>query len=144
MRNVWMQNVCLRYVLCLWVVLGLLHVTTVAQQPDKPQAEPKKLLVIEGDYDMEITVTGAGIFPVELKVTRDAEGQLACESKDQIGVSITGITVDDTGQVTLTGNYQGMAFEFKGTIEGDTIKGEFDISGYAGTWVATRRKPSQE
>ncbi|AEP13795.1 MULTISPECIES: hypothetical protein [Chloracidobacterium] len=140
MRNLWLRYAWLRYGLCLWVVLGLLPVAATAYGPD----EPKKAPAVEGEYDMEITVTGAGIFPVELKVMRDEQGKLICESKDQIGVSITGITVDDDGQVTLTGNYQGMEFEFKGKLEGDTMKGEFDISGYAGTWVATRRKPSKE
>ncbi|MCS7079377.1 MAG: hypothetical protein NZ585_04905 [Chloracidobacterium sp.] len=131
MRNAWV-----RYALCLWAVLALLQTATTARLLD----EPKKLPAVEGEYDMEITVTGAGIFPVELKVTRDAEGKLACESKDQIGVSITGITVDEEGNVILKGNYQGMDFEFKGKLEGETMKGEFDISGYAGTWVATRKK----
>jgi len=140
MRNLWMRYDWLRYGLCLWIVLGFLPVAATAHRPD----EPKKAPAVEGEYDMEITVTGAGIFPVELKVMRDEQGKLTCESKDQIGVSITGITVDDDGQVTLTGNYQGMEFEFKGRLEGDTMKGEFDISGYAGTWVATRRKPSKE
>jgi len=140
MRTVWMRNLWLRYGLCLGIVVSLLPIAARAYSLD----EPKKAPVIEGEYDMEITVTGAGIFPVELKVMRDEQGKLICESKDQIGVSFTGITMDDTGQVTLTGNYQGMAFEFKGKLEGDTMKGEFDISGYVGTWVATRRKPSQE
>lgn len=132
MRKAWMR--CCLY---LWVLSALLQAAAAAG----PLAdEPKKLPSVEGEYDMEITVTGAGIFPVELKVTRDDDGVLACESKDQIGVSITGITVDEEGNVTLKGNYQGMDFEFKGKLEGDTMKGEFDISGYAGTWVATRKK----
>ncbi len=131
MRNAWM-----RYALCLWAALAWLQAAAAAPLLD----EPKKAPVIEGEYDMEITVTGAGIFPVELKVTRNEEGQLVCESKDQIGVSITGIAVDEEGNVALKGSYQGMDFEFKGKLEGDAMKGEFDISGYAGTWVATRKK----
>ncbi|OYT69986.1 MAG: hypothetical protein CFK52_12430 [Chloracidobacterium sp. CP2_5A] len=126
----------MRYALCLWAVISLLQVAAAARLLDEPKQAP----AIEGEYEMEITVTGAGIFPVELKVTRDGEGKLACESKDQIGVSITGITVDEEGNIVLTGNYQGMSFEFKGKLEGDAMKGEFDISGYAGTWVATRKK----
>ncbi|MFQ3589204.1 MAG: hypothetical protein SNJ67_02695, partial [Chloracidobacterium sp.] len=96
MRKNW-----IRYALCLWAVAGLLHMAAVARLLD----EPKKAPAVEGEYDMEITVTGAGIFPVELKVTRNDEGKLVCESKDQIGVSITGIAVDEAGHVTLTGNY---------------------------------------
>ncbi len=126
----------MRYALYLGLILALLPIAAKAWTAD----EPKKLPAIEGEYDMEITVTGAGIFPVMLRVTRDAEGQLACESTDQIGVSITAIAVDEEGNVTLKGNYQGMEFEFKGKLKDDTMQGEFDISGYAGTWVATRRK----
>ncbi len=119
---------------CGWVVAALLvaNVLAFAQATEKP--------ALEGIYDMEINVTGAGTFPVELTVKRDDKGSFTTESKDQIGISITGITIDKDDNVTLNASYQGQAFELKGKRKDDTMGGDFDVSGYQGTWSAKKKK----
>lgn len=119
---------------CGWVVAALLvaNVVAFAQATDKP--------VLEGMYDMEINVTGAGAFPIELTVKRDDKGNFTTESKDQIGISITGISVDKDDNVTLNATYQGNSFVLKGKRKDDTMAGDFDVSGYQGTWSAKKKK----
>jgi hypothetical protein len=120
---------------CGWMVAILLisNVLAFAQgTTDKP--------VLEGDYDMELNVTGAGAFPIALTVKRDDKGNLTTESKDQIGISITGISIDKDDNVTLNASYQGNNFELKGKRKDDTMGGDFDVSGYQGTWTAKKKK----
>jgi hypothetical protein len=119
---------------CGWLVAALLvaNVVAFAQATDKP--------ALEGIYDMEINVTGTGAFPIELTVKRDDKGNFTTESKDQIGISITGITIDKDDNVTLSATYQGNSFELKGKRKDDTMAGDFDVSGYQGTWTAKKKK----
>lgn len=94
---------------------------------------------IEGSYEAKVVADGQGELPFTLLIKRDGD-QLVTEVEGGGDLNITGITVKDPDEVTLTATYQGNGpIPLNGKRTGDELGGKWAAGPFSGTWSAKKK-----
>jgi hypothetical protein len=94
---------------------------------------------IEGAYDAKVVADGQGELAFTLLIKREGD-ELVTEVEGGGDLNITGITVKDPDEVSLSATYQGNGpIPLNGKRTGDELGGKWAAGPFAGTWSAKKK-----
>jgi hypothetical protein len=94
---------------------------------------------IEGAYDAKVVADGQGELAFTLLIKREGD-ELVTEVEGGGDLNITGITVKDPDEVSLSATYQGNGpIPLNGKRTGDELGGKWAAGPFSGTWSAKKK-----
>ncbi|MCG3163935.1 MAG: hypothetical protein JMDDDDMK_05394 [Acidobacteria bacterium] len=94
---------------------------------------------VEGTYNVSATSAELGTINFVLVIKRDA-GKWTAEVKDSpTPLTVTNVTVDDAGKITITADAGGTAVTILGKYDSGAVAGDWSAGDIKGTWKGAKK-----